>query len=91
MTVDPRKSVGTKRFVSRVGNGASKTNKHLGMFYTPLEAHFAWQIGKADRIEQEVDNWYGQESYRPDVADSLTKIAWQLRLDNLNKVETIYK
>lgn len=28
------------------------TNKHLGLFLTPLEAHKAWQLAKAEIIEQ---------------------------------------
>ena len=88
VTVDPRKAVGTKRFVSRVGSGVRGRNIHLGMFTTPIEAHFAWQLAKALRIEDEVEGWYNHISYRPDVADALLKMAWKLRLDNLNQRET---
>lgn len=79
----PRK----KPFVARVRFNTGKS-KILGHFYTPEEAHKAWQWGKSIEIEDALA-WYAtQECFRADVAEALTQRVWQLRLDHTNNVET---
>lgn len=80
-------NVNAEHYVARVQDGLGK-RKYLGYFRDQMEAHKAWQLGKADAIEVVVQSWYGEVTYRADVADALLRRSYQLRLDAINDVET---
>lgn len=75
------------KYTSRVQDGIGK-RKYLGYFKDPMEAHKAWQLGKADAIEIVVENWYGEPTYRTDIVEALLRRSHQLRLDASNGIET---
>lgn len=52
----------------------------LGMYATELEAHKAWQLGKARVIENAVISWAKESSFCTIAADALLKRVWDLRL-----------
>lgn len=63
--------------------------KHLGYFTTPMEAHKAWQLAKADQIHEVVNVYTSSTpSFRTDVAEALLSRAWGLRLDAHKNIET---
>jgi hypothetical protein len=68
------------------------SSRHLGTFYTPLEAHHAWQIGKAAVIERTVNWWKTCEefsdTYNDRAAEALLKRAANLRYNAENNIET---
>lgn len=66
-----------------------KPNIALGNFPTEIEAHAAWQLGKAYVIECAVNKYAKEPWFRTDVADALMARAWKLRLDAATGVVTI--
>lgn len=80
-----------KPYRARVKNGAGK-HKYLGCFLTPEEAHKAWQLAKADVIEETVEWWHTDEavkhSFHAGAAEALIARAARLREDAMNGVET---
>lgn len=59
-----------------------------GVYLSPVEAHHAWQLGRATQIEDMV-SWYAtQECFRADVADALLARVWKLRTENVLKIIT---
>lgn len=63
--------------------------KILGGFYkTAEEAHRAWQILKANYIEETIARYSLEGCFRTDVAEVLTKMVWDLRVDAAKGVET---
>ena len=76
-----------KSLIKKIG-----VNKTLGYFSAPMEAHHAWQLAKADIIEETVSWWASapevKNSFNTRAADSLLQRAWQLRLDASMGVET---
>lgn len=81
----------TNKFVSRVhtGNGESR---YLGRFVCEMEAHRAWQVAKADVIDETVQWWANDptvnHTFRQDAAEALWQRADQLRADATAGVET---
>ena len=82
----------SKPYVAQVRTGYGKGLKHLGMFATPEEAHKAWQLAKANVIDQTIDWWQFNEevkhTYRQDVADALLERSYKLRHDAAYNIET---
>ncbi len=82
-----------KPHVAKVSTGDGKGQKHLGMFSSPFEAHKAWQLAKANVIEETIEWWQFNDevkhTYRQDVADALFERAVQLRTDVSIGIETI--
>ncbi len=81
-----------KPYVGQVWMGDGK-RKYLGMFSSPLEAHKAWQLAKANVIEDTVEWWQFNDevnhTFRQDVADSLLERSTQLRYDYEHNIETV--
>jgi hypothetical protein len=69
-----------------------ETSRYLGTFSNPMDAHHAWQIGKAAVIERTVKWWKNSEefsdTYNEKAADSLLARADELRYNSANKIET---
>lgn len=77
-----------KPFVAQLTTDVGRSSC-LGYFYTPSEAHKAWQWAKAAEIESTIA-WYAtQDCFRTDVAEALTERVRKLRLDHANSKETI--
>ena len=68
---------------------ANKSTKYLGIYSTPLKAHSAWQIAKADRIEYVVSKYAEEKVFDTHIAEALIDRAWKLRLDALTGKETV--
>lgn len=68
------------KYVSFTSNPFSDTNNHLGTFNTEMEAHKAWQVGKAYAIECAIHKYAQEPWFRTDVADALMARVWELRL-----------
>lgn len=61
-------------------NSFKTTTDNLGNFNTELEAHAAWQLGKAYVIECAINKYVTEPWFRTDVADALMARVWELRL-----------
>lgn len=72
-----------RQYQCRVGN------KSIGYFYTPAEAHAAWQIARAAYIENTIARYAKEDCFRTDVAEALTSRVWGLRLENALGKETV--
>lgn len=84
--VDYNKLVG--KFRARVNGGQRGKAIHLGYFTTKEAAHKAWQLAKADQIEQTISLYSTEKCFRMDVADALTARVWKLRLEEAKGKET---
>lgn len=73
-------------------NKGEGPHKHLGYFSTAEEAHKAWQLAKADTIDEAVLWWQFDpevnHTFRQDAAEALWCRSLKLRLDAENGVET---
>lgn len=67
----------------------SYKQKNLGNFETAYEAHDAWRTEKIKILEKVIEDYAKEICFRTDVADALSKRVWQMRLDQLNRVETV--
>ena len=67
-------------YEARVRNQNGK-KLQLGSFPTEMEAHKAWQLGKADVIEKAILEYMLHPAYRQDVANALYLRAEDLRND----------
>lgn len=65
-----------------------KSNRYVGRFYTPKEAHRAYQLTKAEQIEKAVLKYMLEPCYRQDVANAIYLRAEILRDDYANNRET---
>ncbi len=81
-----------KPYVAQVATGNGSRQKYLGIFPTPQEAHKAWQLAKADVIEDTINWWKIDEgvkhTFRQDVADALLERSKQLKYDAEYNIET---
>lgn len=62
--------------------------KRLGRFATPMEAHAAWQLGKAEALEIAIARYAKEACFNTKVAEALMCRVWDLRLDNVKGIET---
>jgi hypothetical protein len=67
---------------------AETHGKHLGSFPTAMDAHRAWQLAKANVIEQTILKYMLEPCYRQDVANAIYLRAEMLRDDHANHRET---
>jgi len=65
-----------------------RSERYIGNFSTPLDAHIAWQLAKAEKIECAILDYMLHPSYRQDVANALYQRADRLRFAAENKLET---
>lgn len=70
-------------YLARVNkfDGYNQNSKYLGRFKTPEAAHRAWQIAKANIVEETICIYMTEQCYRQDVADELHAKAERLRDD----------
>lgn len=61
----------------------------LGLYCTPEEAHFAWQLDKVFRIEAAVNRYSNTDGFNTEVAEALIAKAWNLR-NTYSKKEEVY-
>jgi hypothetical protein len=71
-------------------NDGTGTYIRLGTYNNPMDAHRAWQVAKADVIENTVLRYMLEPCYRQDVANAIYLRAEMLRDDHANYRETFY-
>lgn len=69
-------------------NSFIDASRNLGSYTTEIEAHAAWQLGKAYTIECAVNKYSSEPWFRTDVADALMSRVWDLRLHAATGVTT---
>lgn len=77
----------TKVYYVQVGK-IDKGNRYVGRFYTPEEAHRAYQLAKAEQMEEAILKYMLEPCYRQDVANAIYLRAEMLRDDYENNRET---
>jgi hypothetical protein len=63
--------------------------KNLGTYVTPMGAHAAWQLFKADVISTVASEYQAEPYFRNDVYYKLNQISDKLKEENLMAVETV--
>lgn len=69
-------------------NSFEGNSRSLGNYDTELEAHAAWQVGKAYIVECAINKYATEPWFRTDVADALMSRVWSLRLSAATGVVT---
>ncbi len=69
------------KYTASTLNSFINVPRGLGTFETQLEAHAAWQVGKAYVIECAITKYASEPWFRTDVADALMRRVWELRLN----------
>ena len=62
--------------------------KKIGLYSTPMEAHRAWQLAKAEEIERQILRYMLEPCYRQDIANALYLRVENLRNDAEDGIET---
>lgn len=68
---------------------SSRTPRYLGLHPTPSKAHQAWQLAKANQIEQTISEYSEEKVFDTGIADALMYRVWKLRTDAAMGIETI--
>lgn len=65
------------------------SNRHLGVYTHPMEAHRAWQLGKIKAMRAAVEEWKGFEHYDERVGRTLLSVADKIQSDFDLERETV--
>ena len=76
------------KYTAATTNAFKDVSRNLGSFNTELEAHAAWQRGKAYVLECAINQYATEPWFRTDIADALMGRVWELRLHSSQGIIT---